>query len=707
MAKGTKPPQEMDIVRSLIAEGSIKNGADLSRKLMEREEKQGPFKGAAPLKLPGFILEEIEIDGFGPHGGPNRLDIADGLTLVTGENGSGKTHILLALHWCLFGDRGSMDPWLSEADPLGRDLVNWERNADGVGSMSVSVRFRFNGTGYAVKRSMDGKGTSSSVQILSGHGRGRAGQLPKGLTLETLPYLIFQGEAVMFLASEDPFLREGNLKRVITVMSGVLDLEREMELVGDAREYVARRLKEARNEASPLENERERIRSKLQVLKSRKEELKNDIRELERVKKASMREYRRALSELSGMVKERERDGDLALIAARMPLLEERITDILERAPAEVLRKPAGAALMRCLVEKEIRTRKRILFGAFGSQVSIVESILRTNRCLCGTSIGRTGAGRERLEALRARLGERTDEVSDWGRDTIWTADTNLESVRRYLSLSPIGRSDLKRLLDELDEAVRALDDMASQATRTEGELNELMASITKHERAVLSLGSARKELKTTIAKVRSSENMLEKLDRDLLKIWGSEKGTESITGTIKRLDLAMGQMKRSRDEALSRTREEIEKRANMTIGSIDPDPVLGDICIHPVTFRLGREKKGMGAKRVIPMAFLSAGEREILALSILSSLPVMAKGSLILDSPFPHLDQRRREKLLRSLPEIAERVYLSLPEGNLSEDEIGYLAGKWKDSGRGFRHYLLKPSPGGSVLRNMGEEAR
>jgi DNA repair exonuclease SbcCD ATPase subunit len=170
---------------------------------------------------------------------------------------------------------------------------------------------------------------------------------------------------------------------------------------------------------------------------------------------------------------------------------------------------------------------------------------------------------------------------------------------------------------------------------------------------------------------------------------------------------MALQQMERIREDVISDTREGIEKRANLTIRSIDPDAVLGDLRIHPVSFRLGREKKGKGETRVIPMAFLSAGEREILALSILSSFPLLTGGSLILDSPFPHLDAKRRKRLLNALPELADRVYLSLPQGSLSVEDFKELTMKWEKTGRGFMHYLLEPVSGGSILKVLGGDSR
>jgi DNA sulfur modification protein DndD len=275
--------------------------------------------------------------------------------------------------------------------------------------------------------------------------------------------------------------------------------------------------------------------------------------------------------------------------------------------------------------------------------------------------------------------------------------------VRRLLARPTLERDEYLGVLKELEDATAAAREMRSIKQRTESGIKGILATITEHERTVLRLESARKELKGNLKMIREAEKKVRMLDGDLLRIWGEEKSAQRITDAISVLDRTQYQMESRKEAVLTRTRKNIEKRANRTIRSIDKDPVLGDIRIHPTTFRLGREKKVEGGKRVIPMAFLSAGEREILAISILSSFPLLTGGSLILDSPFPHMDVKRRSNLLEALPNLSDRVYLSLPEGNLSDTAIGKMEAEWKEGGMEFTHYVLEPASCGSRLRVTG----
>ena len=93
------------------------------------------------------------------------------------------------------------------------------------------------------------------------------------------------------------------------------------------------------------------------------------------------------------------------------------------------------------------------------------------------------------------------------------------------------------------------------------------------------------------------------------------------------------------------------------------------------------------------------------MALSILTAFPIISGGDLILDSPFPHLDSKRKKKLLDHLPEMSERVYLSLPRGSLTGKEEKELIGAWKKKGKRVVHYHLIPGSKGTIIERTKEE--
>ena len=74
------------------------------------------------------------MEDFGPYVGETRIDFPDeGVVLVHGENGCGKTTIINAMNWCLYGT--VLDRMGLEIDPL--DLFNTDALEDGAPRFSV------------------------------------------------------------------------------------------------------------------------------------------------------------------------------------------------------------------------------------------------------------------------------------------------------------------------------------------------------------------------------------------------------------------------------------------------------------------------------------------------------------------------------------------------------------------------------------------
>ena len=54
-----------------------------------------------------MFFTSLSLDGFGPHVKPCTYNFSNGITFITGDNGSGKSTIFDAIQWVLFGPSGS------------------------------------------------------------------------------------------------------------------------------------------------------------------------------------------------------------------------------------------------------------------------------------------------------------------------------------------------------------------------------------------------------------------------------------------------------------------------------------------------------------------------------------------------------------------------------------------------------------------------
>ena len=85
-----------------------------------------------------MLLKRVEMENFGPYFGTQGFDFegtSDELVLIHGENMSGKTSLLNAIRWCLYGE--AKDRF---GEPMAtRTLINQDAFSEGAKRVSVTL----------------------------------------------------------------------------------------------------------------------------------------------------------------------------------------------------------------------------------------------------------------------------------------------------------------------------------------------------------------------------------------------------------------------------------------------------------------------------------------------------------------------------------------------------------------------------------------
>ena len=91
------------------------------------------------------------IDNFGPYKGENEIDFTNksGVSIFWGDNGRGKTTLLNAFRYALFG---SVQRRYGTLTVL-REMENYESRDDGIFGFSIAVRMENDGDQYVLTRS--------------------------------------------------------------------------------------------------------------------------------------------------------------------------------------------------------------------------------------------------------------------------------------------------------------------------------------------------------------------------------------------------------------------------------------------------------------------------------------------------------------------------------------------------------------------------
>ncbi len=628
------------------------------------------------IKEEGIRILEVIIEGFGPHLGPNKVEIKDGLTILEGPNGSGKTHLLHSIYWALFGKTGNLDPWSRDLEE-NQDLVNWQRPKDR--GMKVSLVISYGEEKFRVSRSYNGRESFKLEELEEGAWKesGKRNIIDPYIA----PLLLYQGENSMFLTSADPFSEKGMLHRVLDSIIGAQDLERIASMIEAERELLKERMKGKNEKIRNLENELSELRSRKKELAGKVEgQKKRIISFLEDTKKARD-DYTMIVGDLSTGDGGSHQEINGAKTAEMVGRIEERLSNAWSNAYVELLREQGERALKKAIIQREDSTRKRIMYGVHEAQQAIVEEILRRSTCICGTSIATTGMGRERLKHLHENLGERKKDVSDWSSNRIWCSDIMIGNASMELMDRGSEGTSVKELLKENDGLKRSI----SEIPFRKDQRTALIEAVRKHERSRIVLNEERSLLKQHMDRIEKVESLINDREGEFTRLFGGKGGDISLEDNLSNYGIAMNKALAFIELRIEKARSELEAQATIILQEISRDPRLF-VKIHPKDMTIGRER--FGENRVIPMNKLSAGERETLAISIIIGLSRVTGSGIIMDSPFTGMESDSIQSSMELLSGEGRNILLLVPSGSvqtLPEHK---------------RRYTLVPGPKGTILQ-------
>jgi DNA repair protein SbcC/Rad50 len=162
-----------------------------------------------------FTLLSVEVEGFRGFNSRQKFPLDNQLTLISGDNGVGKSSLLGGIEWCLYGDVA----YINYLDSKVRDeLVNQSHPR---GMASVSLTLRRGSETYRIERDKE-LGTRSTHLTL----KGPSGQFDDdlaedevykifGLTLDDFIRAVYlHQESIRGLLTDDPRIRDEALDRL-------------------------------------------------------------------------------------------------------------------------------------------------------------------------------------------------------------------------------------------------------------------------------------------------------------------------------------------------------------------------------------------------------------------------------------------------------------------------------------------------------------
>jgi DNA sulfur modification protein DndD len=649
-------------------------------------------------------LYRLELENFRQFYGEQSLsfstDNQKNVTLIYGSNGAGKTTILNAFTWGLYGET---TPGLAEAEWLISNLA-WSE-ADVGDTVCARVRIEFEDKDHIyeltriqkARKAPEGRREMVAEKEATLRVTDRAGQNEEVHNLEgavgsILPkrlhrFAFFDGERdIERLAQPDA---TQNIEDAIKTVLGLEVIERGIAHLNKARTAELNHELSAAGDARDVE-----LSEQISQLSEERERLQDELKELKGNLLAQERDLTRVDEELSKIEAAKELQNRRKEIEAALAATEKRIEDA-DRGLDDKVRRVGFLAFAAQLLEAAGRQTEMLAErGEIPAPLKrpFVQKLLEEAKCICGTELKEGSSEQDAVMAWFQKAGAPEVEAR-WNQ-----IDANVQNFRarrddlyRYLNETLKERSGHEReqkvweqKASEIEQGLTNVDDEA--AKQMNAKRVKLAADITDTQRKI---GAMQQKIFDLEEERSAAEAELEK----------AKDQSKEAARARKRVGVAR--------EAEDIFRKVLKLRTAQTRDALDEriKKIFGDMCFRPYMpaltddFQLTLSTVVGGEE--LPVA-KSTGESQILALSFVGAMADLARARynesldkrdtsgllnfqggvfpLVMDAVFGSLDDTYQEGVATSLPDLAPQVIVLVTRGSAVEaiqQELWPRAGK------------------------------
>jgi DNA sulfur modification protein DndD len=585
------------------------------------------------------------------------------LHVVIGENGTGKTNLLNAINWCLYGDephlsRGSeqlpivnlkslgaaadgrrvqaaVEVWACTDD--GRDLV-FERRAEFVVRKQPLLAATAKCAPSLLEaRLVDQKGNTKIYEEEDAESCVR-----RFVPQDIREFFFFDGERL------DAYFRQAtaaNIRKAVLSVS-------QIELLDAVERHLDGLIKDMRKSASRNHPSIEAARQNLEQAEGRLAEATNRIEELKRqlvVARTNMEEREEKLRGAPDVERlERERD------ERRRQL--QRIEQLREGKNKEKNALLAQYAVLIPLYSAISKARDTITTKRQRREIPprvdrvLLETILRQQRChVCGRDLDVRSS--KYVSTVLEEFRVSTDVAQQ-----LLAMEGPLSSFEQRIARFPEAMSQITKEVDRYDDEARSAEERIAEIDRGISGHNVETIKKWHQERRTWEacLGQVQRALGTAEEQKVQAETkrklFADALDRELRK----EQAAAGVRGRLEFCERAMVVLRKAREAILEETRKNIEVETNARFLSLlwkkrtFSGVGIGDDYSISVTHAMGYPCLGS----------LGAAERELLALAFTLGLHTVSGFSapILIDTPVARVAGENRVNFAKVLAEVAQR---------------------------------------------------
>ncbi|MDC3249095.1 AAA family ATPase [Porticoccaceae bacterium] len=634
-----------------------------------------------------LIFRELKLLNWIPYYGHQSLSFNaetghTNMTLVRGRNKGGKSAIIRAIKWVLYGETGDVTEYQKALDLLNRDAKN-------------SAQFHFS---VCLKLEQDEKliEITRTMKAVEGITKPNNGDFRESLTIQENANFIAGDVIERYIKSllpkdiSDFFLFDGELLQQYKQLSGSTSsakrLQSQIEKViktpyiksaCDDLKMIKRDLLKKVGEGTD-DKQLAVILKKFQQLSVREDELQDDLEELHIGIAKEEERMLRVNSDLAAHEDMREVMENIALAQQQFDHIQGEIKNAQEimRIQASSAWSSLASTLIesnRNLLELEAKELRQTISKNKNNDVMNMLYQMSKDRCeLCHGTLGahqieyikkqlegyvpeNTGAAELKLSEIEKLLFKisSSDDFSLLrnqpnayyeNKSTLAELEITLENLKKQGSVSQ--EAEVLQLIEEKSECVNEIANLSTSLNNILAEMDGPNASRGNGLYGNEGLKAQKRKYDTLIGQLQSLKPKQDK-NQNLLEI--CVKAEATLDGTLQIL--------------VDEVRKEIEEYANELYAKMTVEDTKTKLAINK---GFGLDVLDANSEKIVT----SSAGNQIVALSLMYGLKKATgiSGPLLIDTPFARVDIEHRKSMLQCYSEMTDQVILLVHGGEMKE---------------------------------------
>lgn len=574
------------------------------------------------------------------------------VVLINGENDRGKTTLLTAIKFALFGENQNIKS---------SNLVNYQEASRGDGDMYVEIIFEHNKREYILRRSVKFKQTNignkiktskPQLKIFENGNNTNLDQewLEHLLPMDVSQFFIFDGEQIQEFITQSTNSLKGPIEVVLGI-KGLLNTQADIKKI----------IRELEDDLSDEQATHSNNQKKLAKIDENMSVQKAKLRSLNSGINQSMDIERELTMQIDSHKELKDLNERKKNIARKIKNLKEEKENYRKNMTEQ--RSNLGLFLLRPLLQLTNKSPLPMVKW----EMDAAHNILKRQYCVCGRSLDTTS--RETLSAKTSKKTYAQYEMHNIISKIMMENDIDSRINEFTTGLQKLEKNyhEIKKedgILNDIEKKIDAVDDNTSDTDYAIKKLREAQGDIKMWEDDKLRCTSQLERIK------KQKEDLVGQIRSDLYS-------TKSIN-IKKRLEIAQ-KLKKAVEKVI---RDFYEKRKPMLEKEISN--VFADLTNNPQLYH-GIEidddyiisiKKNDG-KFLTTDYSPSAGASQIVATAIISGLSNFATRDvpIVVDTPLGRLDPVHKENVIRYYSQMGKQIIILYQSSEMTDQDIQIIS--------------------------------